>query len=211
MSLRQLTERIGTMRKSNPHQFVNTPGDATAVFLQREARRIRSLSREVWECASGAGSMVRVLEEFGFNVTATDIRTRGIVGQGGVDFLQAPELRAPVIVTNPPYAGVAAEFVRHAVDLEVLYLALLLPSGYFQASKGSIALYREIMPSRIWPIGFRTDFTGQKKPLPLPVSWFVWDFARRLERRHRRAENDLFHFGERATLLMPALTREGLR
>ena len=209
MSLRQLTERIGTMRKSNPHQFVNTPGAATAVFLQREARRIHALSHHVWECASGEGAMVRVLEEYGFIVTATDIRTRGIVGQGGVDFLQEPDLRAPVIITNPPYADVAADFLRHAVDLKVLYLAMLLPSGYFQASKGSIALYREIMPSRIWPIGFRTDFTGQKKPLPMPVSWFVWDFAQGLERRHRRIENDLFLFGDRATLLMPALTKEG--
>lgn len=211
MSLGELTERIGNLRREDEYQFVNTPPEATAAFLAREARRIHVISDRVWEPACGAGAIVSVLHGFGFDVEATDIRVAGVAGRGGVDFLATEVLAAPVIITNPPYAEVAGQFIRHAVALGVDYLALLLPSGFFQASAGNIALWREHVPSRIWPIGFRLDFTGAKKPLPLPHAWFVWDFQLGLVRGPRASERLERMFGERPVPLMPALTKEGLR
>lgn len=211
MSLGELTDRIGNLRKADEYQFVNTPPEATAAFLLREARRIHTISRNVWEPACGEGAIVRVLEGFGFVVEATDIRKHRVAGTGGIDFLLADALFAPVIITNPPYAEVAGQFIRHAIALGVDYLALLLPSGFFQASAENIALWREHVPSRIWPIGFRLDWTGRKKPLPLPHAWFVWDFQSGLVRGLRTSERVERLFGERPAPLMPALTKEGLR
>lgn len=208
MSLGDLTPRIGTMRRIDEYQFVNTPPEATAAFLRREARRIRILSGAIWECAAGAGAIAHVAEGFGFTVIATDIRECGIAGRGGVDFLETEHLEAPVIISNPPYGVVAARFIRHAIALRPLYLAFLLPSGFFQANRGNIALFREAPPTRIWPIGFRLDFTGQKKALPLPHAWFVWDFSPQLGRGHLHSTRDPRHFGQHAAALMPALTKE---
>ncbi len=210
MSLRDLTPRIGTSRKANPHQFFSTPEIGTAVFLAREARRIHAISDTVWECACGAGAMVRVLKGFGFRVVATDLRETGIIGRGGVDFLATNRLRAKSIISNPPYADVAAAFIRHAIALGVEYLALLLPSGFFQANKDNIALFREAPPTRIWPLGFRLDFTGQNRTPPMPHSWFVWDFSPQLGRGHLYSTRDPRSFGEHGALLMPALTKEGV-
>lgn len=214
--LKDLAPRIGTSRKANPHQFFSTPELGTAVFLAREARRIHAISDTVWECACGAGAMVRVLEEFGFRVVATDIRRAGvagharIAGEGGVDFLTTRRARAKSIVTNPPYAEVAARFIRHAIALGVEYLALLLPSGFFQANRDNIALFRQAPPTRIWPIGFRLDFTRQNKALPMPHSWFVWDFSPQLGRGHLHSTRDPMVFGEHGAMLMPALTKDGV-
>lgn len=174
-TLSTLAPRVGSMRRANPHQFVNTPPEATVALMAGEGERLRAFGNRIWECAAGAGAIVRVLEGFGCKVVASDIRRRGVVGEGGVDFLRTRRLRAPAIVTNPPYADLAGKFIRHAVALGVRYLALLLPAGFFQGSRDNAALFSELPPSRIWPLAFRLDFTGAKKALPLFHSWFVWE------------------------------------
>jgi len=205
-NLATLTRRIGTDRHHNPSQFYRTPPEAAIAFLNREARRIRFLSSRVAEVASGEGDLARVIARYGFDVAGSDIR-RGaeIYGRKGVDFLKTKRLRAPVIITNPPFGALAAAFIRHAKRLGALYMALLLPSGFFQGADDNIAVWRELPATRIWPIGFRLDFTRAGKALPQAFSWFVWDWTG-IERRHdprppRRA------FGEAVADLMPALVK----
>tara|TARA_R110002110_G_scaffold64634_3_gene178555 strand:+ start:1239 stop:1931 length:693 start_codon:yes stop_codon:yes gene_type:complete len=205
-ALAQLAPRFGTDRRHNPSQFYRTPCAAPMALLNVEGRRIRSVSRRVQECASGEGDLVRVLAAYDFDVVASDIR-RGpeICGQGGVDFLKSKRLRAPVIITNPPFAEVAEKFIRHAKKLKALYLALLLPSGFFQSAAANIRCFLDHPPTRIWPLGFRLDFTGAGKALPNAFSWFVWDWSG-IERGHHEYPASRV-FARPVSVLMPALAK----
>lgn len=203
-ALSSLVPRIGTDRHHNPSQFYRTPPEAAVAFLNVEARRMRYLSQHLSECAAGEGDLVWVLTAYDFKVVASDIR-RGpeIVGRGGVDFLKSKRLAAPVIITNPPFGAVAEQFIRHAKKLKALYLALLLPAGFFQSSAANIACFQDHPPTRIWPLGFRLDFTRAGKALPNAFCWFVWDWSGVERAHHERAA--LRCFARQASLLMPAL------
>tara|TARA_R110002074_G_scaffold253081_4_gene425096 strand:- start:2102 stop:2788 length:687 start_codon:yes stop_codon:yes gene_type:complete len=203
-ALSVLAPRIGRDKLHNPSQFYRTPPEAPVAFLNVEARRIRYLSRRVSECASGEGDLVRVLTAYDFDVVASDIR-RGdeICGRGGVDFLKSKRLAAPVIITNPPFGAVAEQFIRHAKKLKALYLALLLPAGFFQSAAANIRCFLDHPPTRIWPLGFRLDFTRAGKALPNAFCWFVWDWAG-VERNHHE-RSAARSFARPASMLMPAL------
>jgi hypothetical protein len=203
--LASLMPRVGSSIKINPSQFFGTPEIAPLAFLAVEGRRLFSLSRRVWECASGEGHFSRVLAAHGFSVVSTDIRSGPrIHGTGGVDFLTTRKARAPVIITNPPYGPEAAAFVRHARALGVVYIALLLPSTFFQMSAANAQLFLDLPPTRIWPFAFRLDFTRQGKTPPVFHAMFVWDWSPRPREPRREFRNN-------GALLMPPLQRpEGM-
>jgi len=73
------------------------------------------LSKNLWECACGEGHLAKRLEDFGYNVYATDLVDRGF-GICEIDFLSCGELWDGDIITNPPYKY-AKEFVEHALDI----------------------------------------------------------------------------------------------
>jgi len=123
--------------RNSADEFWRTPADGTAAFMMAEAERLRDLGGAVWECACGDGAMARVIEAFGFEVTATNLTARGY-GRTGVDFLKARKGRARIIVTNPPFSR-AAEFIRHWAKLGLDYLALLLPR---RAARSSVSCRR---------------------------------------------------------------------
>ena len=58
--------------------------------------------KDIWECACGQGDLSKRLEDFGYNVTSTDLIDRGY-GKGGVDFFKCNEVFNGDILTNPPY------------------------------------------------------------------------------------------------------------
>lgn len=83
---------------------------ALELLLEKE-----QFSKDVWECACGAGHLSKVLEKHGYNVKSTDLIDRGY-GVGGVDFLKCYKEFDGDIVTNPPYKY-AKEFVKHAIEI----------------------------------------------------------------------------------------------
>ena len=76
----QRTAVAGNENRS-PYDFYSTPPEATQALLDRE-----DFEGQLFEPASGAGAMVDVLREAGYEVIATDIQT-------GTDFRTAAKLR----------------------------------------------------------------------------------------------------------------------
>lgn len=172
-----LVARGGSTIRFNPNQLHETEEEGTLALIAREGRRMAFLGPRLWEPACGRGRMARVLAAAGFRVTSTDLVDRGF-GRGGVDFLACRRLRAPLIVTNPPYGELVEAFIRKARALGARYLALLVKADFFQAA-GKAArqkLFEEFPPSRIHPLGWRLDWTGQGRPV-MNCIWLVWDWA----------------------------------
>lgn len=175
--MNSLVARGGSTLRSNPNQLHETEEEGTLALIAREGRRMRFLGPRIWEPACGRGRMSRVLMAAGFRVTSTDLVDRGF-GTGGVDFLAARKLRAPVIVTNPPYGEMVEAFIRKARALGARYLALLVKADFFQAAGKAArhALFAEFPPARIHPLGWRLDWTGQGRPV-MNCVWLIWDWA----------------------------------
>lgn len=176
-----LVDNFGQGRRRDPLQFNATPWEAPAALLAVEGERIRRIGRRddcspsIWECCCGAGDMARVLESTGLVVIATDIADRGY-GEAGVDVLSEKTRRADILITNPAYDDFPDKLIRHAAELGVSYLALLLKADFFHAvdKAGRDELFREFTPSRIYPLGWRLDWTGGGAPV-MNCSWFVWE------------------------------------
>lgn len=131
----------------------------------------------IWEPACGNGAMARVLQAGGHSVLASDLVNRGH-GETGVDFLLEWTLRAPNIVTNPPFK-LAAAFVRQAARLKAEKLCLLLRLAFLEGQERA-ALFRDWPPCRIWVFstrlsmwrgGIRTSEAGGA----IAFAWFVWE------------------------------------
>ena len=71
--------------------------------------------KDIWECACGQGDLSKRLEDFGYNVTSTDLIDRGY-GKGGVDFFECNKVFNGDILTNPPYKY-AKEFALKGLEL----------------------------------------------------------------------------------------------
>lgn len=179
-----LIDKLGQGRRRDPLQFNATPWEAPAALLRVEAGHIDMFARSsqsperaaIWECCCGAGDMARVLESTGLPVIATDIADRGY-GEAGVDVLAEEERRADLLITNPAYDDFPDKLIRHAAEMGVQYMALLLKSDFYHAvdKAGRDELFREFTPSRIYPLGWRLDWTGGGAPV-MNCSWFVWEY-----------------------------------
>lgn len=119
----------------------------------------------IWEPAAGEGHMARVLEDNGYRVISTDIRT-------GTDFLTAPlpDQNIGWIITNPPFSK-SVEFIKHCAELERPF-ALLLKSQYWHSAK-RLPLFQEIRPYAVLPLTWRPDFLGQGASI-MDMLWCVW-------------------------------------
>src|SRR5262249_10536596 len=131
----------------------------------------------IWEPACGDGAMSRLLWHWsGVPVVSSDLVGRGY-GQSGLDFLRTRKLRAPNVVTNPPFKLWQA-FAQHALDLDaekvVLLGRLLLLEGWDRS-----LFFRETRLARVWVV-------GRAKMLPpgaadkgmsgmICFAWFVWE------------------------------------
>ena len=110
----------------------------------------------VRECACGEGHLSKRMEQLGSEVISTDLIDRGY-GVGGVDFLQADKLLAPVIITNPPYRY-AKEFVLHALELGAEY------------PPRTVAVF-----TRRIQVALNGDPEMFKKSSAACYAWFIWD------------------------------------
>jgi hypothetical protein len=151
--------------------FYPTPWEATEAVC-----RAIDLPKAVWEPACGDGALVRVLRERKHTVFCSDIEPR-MMGASQIDFVTSD--RGPVyggedfaIMTNPPFR-LAEHFIRRALSFTPK-VVLLLKANYWNA-KGRLRLFAEHPPSRVMPLTFRIDVTGQGSPT-MDVCWYAWGF-----------------------------------
>ena len=157
--------------------FYPTPPDPTRALIATEGTRLREFSK-LWEPAAGDGAMVRLLEDSGHRVHASDLIDRGCGAEirSFYDFTIPP---TQAIVTNPPYQECnwrdgRGRWIYHALDtLNVEYMALLL-SWSWPGAGGHAVLWAAHPPARVYLMRWKIDFIGQGAP-PMLNAWFVWD------------------------------------
>lgn len=117
---------------SEGFDFYETPEEATRLLLDTLIQDgvLDPRKNRILEPCSGAGAIVRVLEEYGFRVKASDIQTAPYVeGSKGVDVYCMPDGSCCNILTNPPYnlmtkKDMLSEFLRIASKRVILFLEL---------------------------------------------------------------------------------------
>lgn len=177
MSSLGVYENLEKCEERSEADFYPTPWEATEALCRAERSMIQG--KNVLEPACGNGAISKHLEQnYGCTVISTDLKDRGY-GQGGIDFITAKEtfilpqnFARECLITNPPF-NIAEKFLRRAHGLNFAYMAFLLKSTYFHA-KTRLPLFNEMTPSRIYPLGWRVDFTG-KNQNHFETCWFVWD------------------------------------
>lgn len=172
--------------------YYPTPPEATRALILAEHRHFAPYvpaawrDHEVWEpCGRGgaiARELVRQLPQL--RVTATDIVPDPANAVAALDLLQAKQLLAPIVITNPPFA-LAGRMIAHLLDqLHAPYVALLLKTQFWstdtEGGRGRLGLFRRHPPNWRWDCTWRVDFTGQENST-MNVSWFIWDIRRRHE------------------------------
>lgn len=144
--------------------------------------RVEPLGAHVWECCCGSGDMARALQEAGVGAAPSDAHDRGF---GMVrDVFTVAEPLAPVIVTNPPYADAfPVRLVRHAREIGVRKVCLLLPMAWWDAQRRVDFLTEEAPPARVWAIAGRIrmarngDWNATGNSPNRSYAWWVWDFT----------------------------------
>jgi hypothetical protein len=153
--------------------FYPTPPQATQSLLALE-----ELPQWIWEPACGDGAISKVLLERGHSVVSADLVDRGY-GEVGHDFLMERTLRAPAIVTNPPFK-LAEQFVEHAIELGAEKVCMLLRLAWLEGVTRK-ALFRRTNLSRVWVSSRRLSFarggtdTGAGGSGMVAFAWFVWE------------------------------------
>jgi len=163
----------GTERDEN--DFYPTPPEATECLFRRE-----KFYGEVWECASGDGSMSKVIEKYN-KCISSDIRTdEEVYGYKGINFLTG-SLKSQIdnIITNPPYKY-AQEFVLRAKRVAKKKIALLLKLVFleginryemFQDKEFPLKkIYVFCRRVKIYKKGIKTKNSGL-----IAYAWFIWD------------------------------------
>ena len=150
------------------NDFYSTPEEVTQALILAEAELLPS---SVWEPCCGVGAMAEVIRRSGRKVWASDLVDRGY-GVGNSDFLKQTAKIKNAVVTNPPFE-IAEKIIRHSFSLGVDYLALVLKTQFWHAAKRA-ALFEKHLPSRIYAMTWRPDFSGGGSPT-MDCIWCVWD------------------------------------
>ena len=162
---------VGFGKNRAPSDFYPTPPQTTEALFKRE-----KFVGLVWECASGDGSMARVIEKYNL-CFASDIRIDNTVcGERGRDFLLAHML-VPNIITNPPYR-LAQKFVERALVLAEYKVAMLLKLVFLEGS-GRYKMFQTTPLKTVYVFCKRQPIwaegkVGENSGL-IAYAWFVWD------------------------------------
>lgn len=127
----------------------------------------------------GQGHIGKVLEEYGYDVKATDICYRGYGEEKEVDFFTVRE-NALDIITNPPYFC-AGDFLRHALDIskEGVKIAMLFRLAFLEG-QARYDLFRKYPPKTVYVFSKRLNCAKNAefekyKSSAIAFAWFVWE------------------------------------
>jgi hypothetical protein len=149
----------------------------------RALLRVEKLPHQIWEPATGRGSIVRELRSAGHTVIASDIASYGFKLNFVGDFLDQKKMPAgcKCIITNPPNRLMrrTAPFLAHALDLcprvIVLGRLTLLEAG----SRTDLLEHRGLARFYVFrdrlPMMHRDGWAGPKTTNPTAYAWFVFD------------------------------------
>ena len=164
--------RSGQFRPDDDH--FPTPLEAIYPLIRHLA-----LGHKIWEPACGEGHIAEVLVEYGYDVTATTLVDRGY-GETGVNFLATRKLRAPVILSNPPFS-LDEEFVLHALDLGADLVIMFLRLKWLCGAERYRSIHSQTPPCLVLPYIQRITFhAGDTAKSEQPgwntedFAWFVW-------------------------------------
>lgn len=170
-------------KNEGEYDFYETPKWATRLALKAMLRDgIISENDVIYEPCSGAGAIVDVLEEYGFNnIMASDIQTGDFVrGERGVDVYGISDNVTDIVFTNPPYNrmtkdNMLAEFQRIAGKKVILLLNIFFLSSKDRKEmlENSHLRHVYIHSDRVtmYPFGEEKPKNGGTKMF----AWFVWD------------------------------------
>ena len=99
-------------------------------------------------------------------------------GEGGIDFLTLRKPLTNALVMNPPWS-LAEKMVRHAAQLGIDYIALLLKAHWMHAQERALMAQQAWCPTRAYLLTWRPDFRAQRSPT-IDCTW--WIFERRSKR-----------------------------
>lgn len=169
---------VGYGKKRAEADFYPTPESTTRALLDRE-----KFEGTIWECASGDGSMSKVIENTcgKLKVFSSDIRDDDtIYGTKKTDFLEVASLNSQDnIITNPPYRY-AKEFVLKAKKCATKKVAMLLKLVFLESS-GRYEMFKdkEFPLKKVYVFCKRqkiyaNGIIGKNSGL-IAYAWFVWD------------------------------------
>lgn len=157
--------------------FYPTPPELTRALMA-----VEYFEGAIWEPACGDGAISECLKKATYPVVSSDLVDRGY-GDARIDFLMEHQLRAPNIVTNPPFK-LAEMFWRHAIEMGPAKVAFCLRLTWLEGLERA-ALFAVYPPSRVWVCPWRPRMqrgrlaTKSDKGGMLAFAWFVY------EREHR--------------------------
>jgi hypothetical protein len=144
--------------------------------------RVEQFDGGVWEPACGDGEISEVLRWYGYEVTSSDLISRGYGWTA--DFLAFRNLQIPPqhpnVVTNPPYR-LAEDFVHAALAMRSPKVAMFLRLAWLEGGRRKASIFDRTPPSRVWVMSNRptlwTGSGGSDKTTggAIPYAWFVWD------------------------------------
>jgi len=161
---------VGFGYNRDSHDFYPTPPSATEALFLRE-----KFDGMVWECASGNGSMSKVIEKYN-PCFSSDIRADSeVYGATGMDFLKT-SFPFPNIITNPPYK-LAERFVYHALGLPTIKVAMFLKLVFLESS-GRYRLFKTAPLKMVYVFSKRQTLSPRGEVATgglIAYAWFVWD------------------------------------
>ena len=171
---------IGASNHSNKirpaFDFYASPSSIITSLLQKHS--IPHLP--IWECAAGENNLAYPLEQAGYKVITSDIVQRKVPIDYVEDFLQTKELRAPIVLTNPPYRE-AKEFILHSIELGAEYVYMFLKTTFLEGQERYSDLFSKYPPKEIWVFSKRVQVALNnnpeefKKSSAVSYSWFIWE------------------------------------
>ena len=129
-----------------------------------------------WEPACGTGAMVLPLAEYFGIVHATDVHPYGFGGVHDFVGMVPPPYSADWIITNPPFR-LGAEFVRRALDLATVGVALLVRTAFLEGVERH-RLFSEHPPAVVAQFAERVPMVkgrlDRAASTATSYAWIVW-------------------------------------
>jgi hypothetical protein len=153
------------------HLGLFAPGQACGAGLKLQT---------AWEPACGEGHMAEVLREYFRFVAATDIHDRHGYPDHIGDFLSPDCLSVPAghfdwIITNPPFEDRVIKFMKRALELARVGVAMFLQLRYLEGLGRYEQVYRDNPPTIVAPFVERVPLLmGQYDPEASTTTAFMW-------------------------------------
>jgi len=164
----------GQIMSRHKQDYYPTPEIATQALLAREM-----FAPIVWECASGDGSISKVLEKHNYKTYNTDLFDYDY-GESNQDFLKFKDLPFTNcdIITNPPFK-LANDFVLKAIELKPRKFAFLLRLAFLEGIWRKENIFVKHPPTNVYVFSRRlTIWRGDqaiKGTGTTAYAWFVWN------------------------------------